>query len=120
MPPKESMSDANLPFNKIERRMCGIMTTLGNYSRDSVLNPGDTCEVPAGKDEPTICVILDEYKKPGVDFEFSGKKHCLLLCIEVFRSEMEYSMKNGSAAVLTKLKEKGYYPYSDLDREPVY
>jgi hypothetical protein len=41
----------------------------------------------------------------------------LLLCIEVFRSEMEYAMKNGSEALFRLLKERGYYhPYSDLDR----
>ena len=33
---------------------------------------------------------------------------------------MEYAMKNGSATVLKKLKDAGHYPYSDLDREPVY
>jgi hypothetical protein len=33
---------------------------------------------------------------------------------------MQYAMKNGSAAVLKRLKEKGHYPYSDLDREPVF
>ncbi len=33
---------------------------------------------------------------------------------------MEYPMRNGSAAVLRKLKEAGHYPYSDLDRAPVF
>jgi hypothetical protein len=107
------------PFNKIERNMCGILTRVGFYSYDAVLNPGDTSEIPWEKSE-TNCLIFDEYKKDGVDFEINGKRHCLLLCIEVFKSEMEYAMKNSSAPVLKKLKEKGYYPYSDLDREPVY
>jgi len=42
-----------------------------------------------------------------------------LLCIEIFRSEMEYSRKYGSRSLLTKLKEAGFYPYSDLNRKPV-
>lgn len=29
-------------------------------------------------------------------------------------------MENGSATVLAKLKAEGHYPYSDLDREPVF
>ncbi len=120
MPSSETKADKNHPFNKIERRMCGIMTTVGFYSYEAVLNPGETCEVPGGEDEPNKCLILDEYKKDGIDFEINGKKHCLLLCLEVFRREMEYAMENGSAAVLKKLKEEGHYPYSDLDREPVY
>jgi len=108
------------PFDKMELRMNGILTLTGRYSYEAVLNPGDTCEIPFEEGKPNICLILDEYRKDGVDLEINGKKHCLLLCIEVFRSEMEHAMKNGSTSVLKKLKEKGCYPYSDLDREPVY
>ncbi len=107
------------PFEKMELRMTGMLTRIGRYSYEAVLNPGDTCEIPWEKDE-TTCLIFDEYKKDGVGFEINGKRRCLLFCIEVFRSEMEYAMENGSAALLKKLKEKGYYPYSDLDRDPLY
>jgi hypothetical protein len=120
MPPQDTKRDDKDPFNRIERRMCGILTVVGRYSHDAVLNPGETCEVPWKEGDPTTCLIFDEYQKDGVPFEIEGKKHCLLLCMEVFRSEMEYAMKKGSAPVLRKLKEKGYYPYSDLDREPVF
>jgi hypothetical protein len=44
----------------------------------------------------------------------------LYASLEVFRSEMEYAMEHGSAGVLKKLKAEGHYPYSDLDRKPVY
>ncbi len=108
------------PFNRIERRMCGILTSTGFYSYEAVLNPGDTCEVPGKDGEPNKCLIYDEYKPDGKTFEIDGTKHCLLLCLEVFRSEMEYAMEHGSATVLQKLKEAGHYPYSDLDRESVY
>jgi hypothetical protein len=100
--------------------MCGILTITGFYSHEAVLNPGETCEIPGKEGEPNKCLILDEYKPDGKVFEIDSEKHCLLLCIEVFRSEMEYAMNHGSATVLKKLKEKGYYPYSDLDRAPVY
>jgi hypothetical protein len=120
VPPPGQKGDTNAPFNKIERRMCGILTTVGRYSYEAVLNPGETCEVPGGEGEPTKCLMLDEYRNGAASFEINGKKHCLLLCVEVFRSEMEFAMQHGSAAVLKKLKEKGYYPYSDLDREPVF
>lgn len=108
------------PYTKIKNRFCGIFTQIGFYSYEAVLNPGETCELPQGENEPTICLILDEYSPNGKHFKINGKQHCLLICIEVFRSEMEYARKNGSAAVLKKLKEAGYYPYSDLDRKPVF
>lgn len=106
-------------FDQIERRVCGIFTVLGNYAYEAQLNPLETVEVPVHENEPNRCLILDEYKKPDTNFVIDGKKHGLLLVIEVFRSEMEYAMKHGSAAMVSKLKEKGYYPYSDLDREPL-
>jgi hypothetical protein len=119
IPSPEDKSEER-PFNKIERRICGIFTTTGLYSYEAVLNPGETCEVPGKEGEPNICLIFDEYVSVGKSFEIEGKKHGLLLVIEVFRSEMEHAMKHGSAAVLAKLKEAGHYPYSDLDRKPVY
>jgi hypothetical protein len=117
---EELKPDGNDPLKKIERRMCGILTMVGRYSFEAVLNPGETCEIPGKEGEPNRFLILDEYQKNGIQFEINGNRHCLLLCLEVFRSEMEYAMKNGSAPVLRKLKEKGYYPYSDLDRESVF
>jgi len=107
-------------FEQIQHRIRSIFTAVGRYSYEAQLNPLDTVEVPVGKGEPNRCLILDEYKKPGVDFMIGNHKHGLLLVIEVFRSEMEYAMENGSQIVLDTLKERGYYPYSDLDREPVF
>jgi len=111
--------DNKAAFEQIERRICGIFTVLGRYSYEAQLNPFETVEVPVREGEPNRCLILDEYRKPGVDFVIGNSRHGLLLVIEVFRSEMEYAMKRGSQVVLSKLEEKGYYPYSDLDREPV-
>ncbi|MEJ2736672.1 MAG: hypothetical protein P8189_24425 [Anaerolineae bacterium] len=96
------------------------LEAIGRQSRrhsqkSKPMNPLETVEVPGREGEPDRGLILDEYKNPGVDFVIGDSKHGLLLVIEVFKSEMEY----GAQVVLSKLKEKGYYPYSDLDREPV-
>lgn len=115
----ESDKNEEHPFNKIERRICGIFTVIGNYSFEAKLEPGETIEIPGDEGEEGTCLVLDEYKREGVNFEIDGKKHGLLLCIEIFRSEMVYAMENGSAKLLAMLKEKGYYPYSDLDRQSV-
>ena len=105
-------------FNTIERRFCGIFTTIGNYSSQAVLNPFETIEVPNGTDENN-CLILDKYAPEGKEFAIGDRTHHLLLCLEVFRSEMEFARKNGSGKLIELLKEKGFYPYSDLDRDPV-
>ena len=105
-------------FNTIERRFCGIFTTIGNYSSQAVLNPFETIEVPNRTDENN-CLILDKYAPEGKEFAIGDRTHHLLLCLEVFRSEMEFARKNGSGKLIELLKEKGFYPYSDLDRDPV-
>lgn len=113
----DSNNDEGSAFGKIERRICGIFTSIGNYSYQAKLEPGETCEIP--EDEGSICMLFAEYKKQGVDFNINGQKHGLLLCIEVFPSEMHYAMEHGSQQLITLLKEANYYPLSDLDRNPV-
>jgi Suppressor of fused protein (SUFU) len=106
------------PFNLIERRVYGIFTTIGNYSFQAVLNPNETCEVPTNG-EDNRCLVFDNYRPGSKEFKIGDRKHHLLLCLEIFRSEMEFARKNGSEELLDKLKAVGHYPYSDLDREPV-
>jgi hypothetical protein len=118
---KESLNEndeTQTAFNLIERRICGIFTIIGNYSFQAVLNPNETCEVPSNEEE-NRCLVFDNYRPYNKEFKIGDRKHHLLLCVEVFRSEMEYARQNGSAELLDKLKVAGYYPYSDLDRDPV-
>ena len=106
-------------FDSIERRICGIFTSIGNYSFQAKLEPGETCEIPGKEGEENTCLVFDEYRDENVDFLINGKKYGLLICIEIFRSEMEYAMEYGSKELFMLLKDKGYYPYSDLNRTPV-
>jgi hypothetical protein len=106
------------PFNLIERRTCGIFTAIASYSFEAKLEPGETMEIPED-DGQNKCIVFDEYKPDNKEFLIGNQKHGLLLVIEVFRDEMEYAMENGSQELLKKLKAKGYYPYSDLDRRSV-
>lgn len=118
---KERMNEdeeVSTAFTTIERRICGTFTTIANYSSQAVLNPLETCEIPSDEAEYR-CLIFDNYRPAGEGFQVGDRRHHLLLCLEVFRSEMEYARKQGSVALLGLLKQKGFYPYSDLDREPV-
>jgi len=107
------------PFDKINDRITHIFTCLGNYSREAVLNPFETCEIPMDPPEPSWCLIFDEYRRKNIDFVHRGEKCGLLLIIEIFRREMEFAMEHGGAVLIKKLKKCGYYPYSDLDRDMV-
>lgn len=105
-------------FDLIERRICTIFTAIGSYSREAVLNPFDTCEIP-NDDNENICLVFDLYEPDGKEFFIGERKHHLLLCLQVFRDEMDYARENGSKKLIQKLKDAGYYPYSDPDRESV-
>jgi len=112
-------TSATNPFNQIERKICGLFTGIGNYSFQAKLEPLETCEFPQGDGEPNLCLIFDEYKPDNKEFNIGTKKHGLLLIMEVFKDEMIYAMNNGTGKLIEKLKEKGHYPYSDLDRKSV-
>jgi hypothetical protein len=109
--------DGAIPFNLIERRICGVFTALGQYSSQAVFNINETCEVPRG--EENVCIIFDKYQPGNSEFKVGDRTHHLLLCLEVFRNELLFARENGSALLLEKLKQRGHYPYSDLNREPV-
>jgi hypothetical protein len=111
--------EAQTPFNLIERKACGFLTAIGMFSSQAVLNPKETIETPNGENEENTCLVFDLYEPEGKKFMIGNRKHHLLLCMQVFRSEMDYARKNGSDELFNLLKEKGLYPYSDLDREPV-
>jgi hypothetical protein len=104
-------------FGKLERRLCGIFTGIGNFSYQAKLEPGETCELPVDG-EPNRCLIFDEYI--GEDnFQIADKTYGFLLIIEVFRDELDFARSNGVDELKVKLKNAGHYPFSDLDRESV-
>lgn len=111
--------DTQTPFNLMERKACGFLTAIGMYASQAVLNPKETVEIPNGENEENTCLIFDLYERDGKQFKVGTRTHHLLLCMQLFRSEMDYARANGSEQLFNLLKEKGYYPYSDLDRAPV-
>lgn len=106
-------------FNLIENKVWSFFTTIGFFSREAVLNPNETCEVPNKEGEENTCLVFDLYEPGNKKFKIGDREHHLLLCIQIFRSEMDFARENGSEELFKKLKQTGYYPYSDLDRQPV-
>jgi hypothetical protein len=113
----EALEKEDHPFAKAHGRIKAILKVTAPYSEEATLNPGDTREFPEEmEDLGGRCVILDSYS-PGGSLGPGGMG--LMLVMEVFRSEMEPAMEEGSAVLFEKLRAAGHYPYSDLDRRPV-
>ncbi len=115
---KIKMDDSDV-FNQVELRIRSMLTSIARLSYFEVLNPMDTCEIPGKNGGETRYLVLGNWRKGRTVFHIGSRKHGLLLCVEVFKSEMEFAIKQGAKVLFQLLKEKGYYPYSDLDREPV-
>lgn len=103
------------PFGVDQRNINAILNCIALYSAQAELNPGETCEFP--KDMDTVggkCLIFDNYE--SVPDLSENNEFGVMLIMEIFRDEMEFAMDNGGQALLSKLKDKGIYPYSNLNR----
>jgi hypothetical protein len=89
---KNAASEDQAEFEKIKDRMCGVLTGTAQCARLERIEPGDTGEMPVDKE--TCWLLYDEYRGSGEDFVIDGKRHCLLLCMEIFESEGRWAMKN--------------------------
>ena len=113
----DTVEDEGTDFGKAHATINAILNCIARFSAEACLNPNETCEFP--EDLERIrgkCLIFDGYACHSDDVvEDFG----LLAIIEVFRSEMEYARQHDGAQLIQRLKSKGYYAYSDLDRDPV-
>jgi hypothetical protein len=113
----DAAKDEGTPFGRAHSVINAVLSRIAPYSAQATLNPNETCEFPT--DMATVggrCLIFDGYPSYPDD---EPAEFGLLAVIEVFRSEMAYAREHGVAKLLKRLKAKGHYPYSDLDREPV-
>ena len=113
----DDVNNAETKFGKVDARIRAILNCIAPYSAQAILNPGDTCEFP--EDMQYVgggCLIFDAY--PNCPDE-EPAPFGLMCVIEIFPSEMAFAREHGSEDLFEKLKAKGHYPYSDMDRKPV-
>lgn len=113
--------DPATPVGRMHERMSGLLNAVARYAFHAKLNPGETMEFPADFDESIggQCIICDEWTKDGQGLMIGPRRFGLLVLINIHRSEMDFARQNGSEALFARLREKGHYPFSDLDRPPV-
>ncbi len=111
----DEANDEDTVFGKVHQNISSILNPMANYSEQAKLNPNETCEFPSDmEDIGGKCLIFSDYNSKNNEEDFG-----LMAVIEIFRSEMEYAMQNSGGELISLLKEKGYYPYSEMNREPV-
>ncbi len=113
----DAARDESTEFGRAHTSIHAILNCIARYSAEATLNPNETCEFPAEMERlGGKCLIFEGYACHSDDLV---ERFGLLAIIEVFPSEMEYARKNGGAKLIKRLKSKGHYPHSDLDRKPV-
>lgn len=117
----ELAEDENSEMGKSHSQLNGMLNALAIYSFHAELNENETMEFPEdfGNDLGGKCLILDAYIKNGNSLIINNKNFGLMVAINIHRSEMEYARRNGGEKLLTMLKERSIYPYSNLNREPI-
>jgi hypothetical protein len=95
-----------------------VIRLLAHYTLDTPLNPGDTMDIGAATPEgSTISALLFlEYAK----FRVLERDAGLLLCIGITQDELDVKREQDSSVVEQRLKERGVYPYTDLNRQSVF
>lgn len=117
-PSTEASSQA--AFEAMQERLAYILTLIGRYAFQAKLKPYNSIEIPEKGKEGHIAVILDLYLPRQQGFVFKEKAHHLLLCMEVFPEELAFAKANSVEALLLRLEAAGHYPYSDLNRAPLF
>ena len=113
----DNAHDEETSFGRAHQNIARILNPIANYSQQARLNPFETCEFPEEMERVGgKCLIFQDY---GSTSSSEKEPFGLMAVIEIFPSEMEYAKKNGGQKLISLLQEKGHYPYSDLDRDPV-
>lgn len=109
--------DDNLPPSTV--KASELLNPIAHYVSEVSLKPGETAEVPGEDGEPNTCLLFSELDLHGKSLAVNGEPFFLLCVTQIHPSELELARKDGSEMLIERLKAKGYFPYSDLDRPPV-
>ncbi|MCL2474648.1 MAG: suppressor of fused domain protein [Chloroflexi bacterium] len=100
-----------------------ILNMLGRYSTTAKLNPFETIEFPDGFENENLsrrCLIIDAISEPLCNEETHNRKFGLMLIMEIHRDEMEFAMQQKGKDLIEKLKQKGIYPLTGVNRPSVF
>lgn len=95
----------------------GLISQLAHYTMETALEPGETMDIsPATPKGSSISAFL--FCDYG-EFEVQGEKAGILMCIGITDSELELCQNGQSDEILSKLKKKNLFPFTNLNRKSV-
>jgi hypothetical protein len=102
------------------KRAPDVISRLARYTRDAVLEAGQTMDIGTSFGDSTLRALLfAEPKGQPAHFDFLGARYGLLLCMAITTEELLFARSQGSDLLLAKLKEAGVFPYTVPDRSSI-
>ena len=97
----------------------GIVSSLARYTQDACVEPWDTMELRHAAPEGSVIVAF--LFVPYTRFKVLGQDCGLLLCLGITSDELEVcrSGKKAKAKLFERLRNRGVFPYTDLERDSV-
>jgi hypothetical protein len=98
-----------------------LIARLARYTFEAVLEPRQTMDVgpalPQGSGASALLFVEPDLRENR--FVVAGSRCGFLLCVTIMPDELKKCRHGKTAHVLTSLKEKGVFPFSELDRKSV-
>jgi hypothetical protein len=107
-------------FREDHPRGADMISRLARHTCEAKLEAGQTMDLPDFFKGSVIKALLfaQPSEKP-VQFDLLGQRCGLLLCIGITAEELALKQSSGSATLLARLKQRGVFPYTVLQRESV-
>jgi len=94
-----------------------LISQLAHYTLETPLEPGETMDIsPATPKGSSISAFL--FCDYG-EFKVKGKKAGILMCVGITEAELEVCQNGQSDQILSKLKKKKIFPFTDLHRKSI-
>ncbi len=94
-----------------------LISNLAKYTIDDVLSPNDTMDIGPALPQPTDLAAF--LYLPYANVIVDDRKGGVLLCLGITPDELSFVRENGPDKLVSRLKQNGVYPFTDLSRQSV-
>lgn len=94
-----------------------LISNLAKYTVEEVISPRDTMDIGPALPQPTELVAF--LFVPYANVMVEGNEAGILLCLGITQDECALAHEGGADALLSRLKQAGVYPFTDLSRPSV-
>jgi Suppressor of fused protein (SUFU) len=94
-----------------------VVSRLAPYTQQAPLLSGESMDIDEATptDSAIKALLFDTYRT----FSMFGETFDIRLCLGITKDELQFKFDHGAEALLSKLRQAGVYPFTDLSRSSV-